>query len=58
MAFPRILTLSPSRIRAKAHRRMALAALHGDRSLQSRLDRYNHHMAIVRRLEAGEVQHG
>ena len=44
--------LIPSKVRALAHRRMALAALHADSSLATRLSRYNHHMAIVRALEA------
>lgn len=44
--------LIPSKIRALAHRRMALAALHADSSLSTRMARYNHHMAIVRALEA------
>ncbi|WP_225775928.1 hypothetical protein [Pseudomonas sp. Marseille-Q5115] len=43
--------LNPSRLRALAHRRMALAALRADSSLASRLKRYNHHMEIVRTLE-------
>jgi hypothetical protein len=42
----------PSKIRAIAHRRMAIAALHGDSSLATRLKRYNHHMLVVRALEA------
>ncbi|MBL3873558.1 hypothetical protein EGV01_16105 [Pseudomonas syringae pv. theae] len=50
-------TLTPSTIRALAHRRMALSALHADSSLATRLKRYNHHMDIVRALEAqGGVQ--
>ncbi|MDF5893483.1 hypothetical protein P4A93_17895 [Pseudomonas syringae pv. syringae] len=44
--------LIPSKIRALAHRRMALSALHADSSLAVRLKRYNHHMALVRTLEA------
>lgn len=44
--------------RAAAHRQMALAALHADSSLSSRLRRYNAHMAIARDLEAQEVPHG
>ena len=44
--------LIPSKIRAIAHRHMALAALHADSSLTVRLKRYNHHMALVRALEA------
>ncbi|MEE4666061.1 hypothetical protein V2L09_19295 [Pseudomonas alliivorans] len=42
--------LIPFKIRALVHRRMALAALHADSSLASRLVRYNHHMNIVRTL--------
>ena len=49
-------TLIPSKIRAIAHRRMALSALRADSSLSVRLKRYNDHMAIVRSLEAGGVQ--
>jgi hypothetical protein len=44
--------LIPSKIRALAHRRMALASLHSDSSLAVRLKRYNHHMTLVRALEA------
>ncbi len=44
--------LIPSVIRVIAHRRMALAALHADSSLATRLKRYNHHMNQVRALEA------
>jgi len=43
--------LIPSKIRALAHRRMALAALHANSSLSTRLKRYNHHMHQVRVLE-------
>ena len=43
--------LNPSKIRAAAHRAMALAALHANSSLSVRLRRWNHHMAIVRALE-------
>ena len=43
--------LNPSKIRASAHRAMALAALHANSSLSVRLRRWNHHMAIVRALE-------
>lgn len=49
-------TLIPSKIRAIAHRRMALSALRANSSLSVRLKRYNDHMAIVRSLEAGGVQ--
>lgn len=45
-------TLIPPRIRAFAHRRMALAALHANSSLPTRLKRYNHHMHLARTLEA------
>ncbi|EJM25146.1 hypothetical protein PMI22_00492 [Pseudomonas sp. GM21] len=44
--------LIPSKIRALAHRRMALSALRADSSLSVRLARYNAHMAIVRTLES------
>ncbi len=44
--------LIPLKIRTLTHRRMALAALHADSSLATRLKRYNHHMDIVRALEA------
>lgn len=43
--------LIPSKVRALAHRRMALSALHANSSLSVRLRRWNHHMAIVRTLE-------
>lgn len=46
-----ILRLNPSKIRALAHRRMALSALRADSSLATRLKRYSHHMTIVRALE-------
>ncbi|MGE8435996.1 MAG: hypothetical protein ACN6P2_05590 [Pseudomonas palmensis] len=45
-------TLNPSRIRAYAHRRLALAALRANSSLSVRLARYNHHTEIARTLEA------
>jgi hypothetical protein len=44
--------LSPSKIRAYAHRRLALAALRANSSLSVRLARYNHHAEIARALEA------
>jgi hypothetical protein len=44
--------LIPSRNRAAAHRAMALAALHANSSLATRLARYNAHMAKARALEA------
>ena len=50
-------TLSPSAIRAFAHRRMALSALRANSSLSVRLARYNSHMTIARSLEsAGGAQ--
>ena len=50
-------TLSPSAIRAFAHRRMALSALRANSSLSVRLARYNSLMAIARTLEsAGGAQ--
>ena len=47
--------LNPSKIRAAAHRAMALAALRANSSLSVRITRYNNHMAIARSLEAQEV---
>jgi len=44
--------LIPSRIRALAHRKMALSALRANSSLSVRLARYNHHAKIARALEA------
>lgn len=43
--------LRPSKIRAAAHRTLALAALHADSSLRTRLARYNDHMTKARALE-------
>ncbi|MDO3691760.1 MULTISPECIES: hypothetical protein [Pseudomonas] len=37
--------------RIAAHRSMALAALHANSSLSTRLARYNHHMQRARSLE-------
>ena len=44
-------------LRAAAHRRMAIAALHADSSLSTRLARYQHHMTKARALEAQGVRH-
>ena len=44
--------LIPSKNRAAAHRAMALAALHANSSLATRLARYNAHMSKARALEA------
>ena len=44
--------LNPTKIRAAAHRAMALAALHANSSLATRLSRYNAHMSKARALEA------
>ena len=44
--------LNPSKIRAAAHRAMAIAALHADSSLSVRLKRYSAAMAKARALEA------
>ncbi len=44
--------LIPSKIRAAAHRAMAIAALHADSSLATRLKRYNAAMAKARALDA------
>jgi hypothetical protein len=49
--------LNPSKFRAAAHRAMALAALHANSSLATRIARYNAHMVKARALEAtGGVQ--
>tara|TARA_A100001391_G_scaffold195512_1_gene172911 strand:+ start:490 stop:651 length:162 start_codon:yes stop_codon:yes gene_type:complete len=45
-----------SAIRARAHRKMAFAALKSNSSAAVRLKRYNHHMTKARRLEGQEVQ--
>lgn len=47
--------LNPSKVRAAAHRAMAIAALHADSSLSVRLNRYRHHMDRARALTAVEV---
>lgn len=44
--------LNPSRLRAAAHRAMAIAALHANSSLATRLKRYNAAMAKARALDA------
>lgn len=49
---PPMTSIIPSRIRALAHRRMALAALRADSSLKSRLSRYNSHIQKARALES------
>lgn len=51
-ATPMKHALIPSKVRAFAHRRMALSALRANSSLSVRLARYNAHMAIVRTLES------
>jgi hypothetical protein len=48
---PPMHALNPSKIRAYAHRRLALAALRANSSLSVRLARYNHHANIARVLE-------
>lgn len=49
--------LNPSKIRSAMHRAMAIAALHANSSLGTRLKRYNAAMAKARALEtAGGVQ--
>lgn len=47
-----ILRLNPYKIRARAHRSMALSALRANSSLSVRLARYNNHMEQVRTLES------
>ncbi|ANC01375.1 hypothetical protein AB688_04220 [Pseudomonas putida] len=44
--------LIPPKIRALAHRKMALSALRANSSVSVRLKRYNHHVAQARVLEA------
>lgn len=46
--------LNPSKIRAAAHRAMAMAALRANSSISVRLRRYNHHMDVARNLESDE----
>ncbi|HCD9062701.1 hypothetical protein ACSEQ5_01190 [Pseudomonas aeruginosa] len=53
----RILTLNPSKARARFHRACAIAALHSNSSLAVRLRRYNAAMKQARALEAQEVSH-
>jgi len=50
-----ILSLNPFKIRAAAHRAMAMAALHADSALSVRLKRYNTQMAIARTLETADA---
>lgn len=50
-ASPMKHALTPSKIRAYAHRRLALAVLRANSSLSVRLARYNHHTDIARALE-------
>lgn len=52
MGAPHMHAINPSKIRASAHRAMALAALHANSSLATRLSRYNAHMSKARALEA------
>lgn len=52
MGAPHMHAINPSKIRAAAHRAMALAALHANSSLATRLARYNAHMSKARALDA------
>lgn len=52
LGVPPMTTLIPSKIRALAHRRMALSALRANSSLSVRLKRYNYHMDLVHALES------
>lgn len=56
MSTRRILTLNPTKARARYHRACARAALFADSSLSVRLRKYNHHAEKARHLEAQEVQ--
>ena len=57
MGAPHMHALNPLKNRAAAHRAMALAALHANSSLATRLARYNAHMSKARALEsAGSAQ--
>lgn len=47
----RILTLNPLKARAAYHRACAIAALHANSSLATRLKRYQHHIDRARALE-------
>ncbi len=51
-ATPMTHALIPSKIRAFAHRRLAVSALRANSSLSTRLSRYNVSMVIARALEA------
>jgi hypothetical protein len=51
-ATPMKHVITPSSLRAFAHRRLALSALRANSSLSSRLSRYNANMVIARALEA------
>ncbi len=57
MTHRRVLTLNPSKARARFHRACAIAALHSNSSLAVRLRRYNAAMKQARALEAQEVSH-
>lgn len=52
---PPMNTSTPSKIRAAAHRRMAMSALRADSSLATRLNRYNAHMQRARAFETMNV---
>ena len=57
MTIQQALSLTPSNIRALAHRYATLSAHRTDSSLPVRFNRYNAHTAIVRTLETlGGVQ--
>lgn len=49
---PPMHALTPSKIRALVHRRLALIALRAHSSPSIRINRYNAHMSIFRALEA------
>lgn len=56
MSTRRILTLNPTKARARYHRACAKAALFSDSSLSVRLRKYNAHAEKARALEAPEVR--
>lgn len=52
MIFRQKITLNPSKARAAFHRACAIASLHSESSLSSRLKKFNSHMDRAKALEA------